>query len=191
MSEPQPPNPIPQAQDPASTPNSPDPLLESGSYIDPARNDDSEQPAAAGNPEFPPGVVIAAEPISMYLPGEESEEAPPRTARRRNREEMSKRPTWLPDDWTIDLRVRSSGQTAGLIDRYYVEPTGQRRFRSKNEVLHFLETGIKLKRRATSDADAGQSGSPASHKEKKSSAKRKKPDITPPPHANGVRADTL
>lgn len=39
--------------------------------------------------------------------------------------------------------------------QYYVEPTGQRRFRSKNEVLHFLETGIKLKRRATSETDAG------------------------------------
>ncbi|KAL8479969.1 hypothetical protein ACS0TY_026272 [Phlomoides rotata] len=180
MSEPHSPDLNPQNQDPASTsPNlgsiSHDPLLERGSYIDPTRTDsvaespknqqpeEPEQPAA-GNPEFPPGVVIAAEPISMYLPGEEEDtETPPAprsgsgsgSARRRNREEMSKRPSWLPEDWTIDLRVRSSGATAGLIDRYYVEPTGQRRFRSKNEVEHFLQTGIKLKRRATSETDAG------------------------------------
>lgn len=116
MSEPQLPNPIPQAQEPASSPNSPDPLLERGSYIDPPQNNSAESPQPAGNPEFPPGVVIAAEPISMYLPGEDSPDPPP-SARRRNRDEMAKRPTWLPEDWTIDLRVRSSGATAGLIDR--------------------------------------------------------------------------
>lgn len=111
-------DPVPQSEVPEAGPN--DPLLDSGSYIDPGRNN-----SAAGAelpqhppPEFAPGVVIAAEPISMYVPGEDSEEATPtRGVRRRDPDEMSKRPTWLPENWKIDLRVRSSGATAGLIDR--------------------------------------------------------------------------
>ncbi|KAH6836794.1 methyl-CPG-binding domain protein 5 [Perilla frutescens var. hirtella] len=144
------------SHDPDATPT--DPLLETGSYIDPGRNDPATAAAAAaelphhqpdGNPEFAPGTVIAAEPISMYVPGEDSAEATPRAVRRRNPDEMLKRPSWLPEDWTIDLRVRSSGATAGLIDRYYVEPSGHRKFRSKIEVLHYLETGSKPKRKSS------------------------------------------
>lgn len=190
-------DPVAQSHDPEASPT--DPLLETGSYIDPGRND----PAAAelphqhpdGNPElFPPGVVIAAEPISMYVPGEDSADATPRSVRRRNPDEMLKRPTWLPEDWKIDLRVRSSGATAGLIDRYYVEPTGQRRFRSKIEVLHFLETGSKPKRKATSETETSPSGSPANQNQKKSSTKRKKSaafksDNAQQPRVNGVQAD--
>ncbi|KAI3461267.1 hypothetical protein Pfo_017930 [Paulownia fortunei] len=132
----------------------------------------------------------------MLRPGEGSVEAAPRSVRRRNPEEMAKRPSWLPEDWKIDLRVRSSGATAGLIDRYYVEPSGQRKFRSKIEVLHFLETGNKPKRKSTSETDTGPSGSPVSQKQKKSSTKRKRSealnsDITHRPYVlNGVQADT-
>ncbi|KAL2240056.1 UNVERIFIED_CONTAM: hypothetical protein Sindi_0646800 [Sesamum indicum] len=127
MSEPQLPNPNPQ---PAGTPTElpahsipPDPLLDSGSFIDPDRHDTgAESPQhhqcqPAPSVEFGPGVVIAAEPISMLAPSENSAEAAPRSVRRRNPEEMSKRPSWLPEDWQIDLRVRASGATAGLIDR--------------------------------------------------------------------------
>ncbi|KAK8637569.1 hypothetical protein V6N13_136045 [Hibiscus sabdariffa] len=49
--------------------------------------------------------------------------------------------SWLPPGWLIEDRVRSSGATAGLVDRYYFEPSSGRRFRSKKEVLYFLETG--------------------------------------------------
>lgn len=117
MSEPQlPPDPVPESHDPEASPA--DPLLDTGAYIDPGRNH-----SAAGAelpqplPEFAPGVVIAAEPISMYVPGEDSAEATPRAVRRRDPDEMLKRPSWLPEDWRIDLKVRSSGATAGLIDR--------------------------------------------------------------------------
>ncbi|XP_057782006.1 methyl-CpG-binding domain-containing protein 6-like [Salvia miltiorrhiza] len=196
MSEPQlPPDPVPESHDPEASPT--DPLLDTGAYIDPGRNH-----SAAGAelpqhmPEFAPGVVIAAEPISMYVPGEDSAEATPRAVRRRDPEEMSKRPSWLPEDWKIDLKVRSSGATAGLIDRYYVEPTGQRRFRSKVEVLHFLETGSKpAKRKGASETETTPSGSPASQTQRKSNTKRKKSeafvsDNTQPPYVlNSVQTD--
>ncbi|KAK4441312.1 Methyl-CpG-binding domain-containing protein 6 [Sesamum alatum] len=205
MSEPQLPNPNPHSQEPAGSPTElpadaipPDPLLESGSFIDPDRNDTGaespqhQQCEQAPNVEFGPGVVIAAEPISMLAPAEDSPETAPRSTRRRNPEEMSKRPSWLPEDWKIDLRVRSSGATAGLIDRYYVEPSGQRKFRSKNEVLHYLETGDKRKRKPTSEADAGSSATPPSQKQKKSTAKSKKSKtLNSDTHVpNGVQTDT-
>ncbi|KAL6499731.1 Methyl-CpG-binding domain protein 5 [Orobanche gracilis] len=154
MSEPHTPDPVVQPEElPA------DPLLGSDSFIDadrtetgvasPERQQD-EQTSNAGC-----GVAIAAEPISILRPGGDSVETAPRSARRRNADEMSQRPSWLPDDWKIDLRVRSSGATAGLIDRmYFVEPSGQRRFRSKVEVIHFLETGSKKKKKSTSEANA-------------------------------------
>ncbi|KAG8371143.1 hypothetical protein BUALT_Bualt13G0056100 [Buddleja alternifolia] len=182
MSEPQLPNPSDQPDESIS----PDPLLKSGSFIDADRNDaveesgEQQQPdEQSPNVEFPPGTVIAAQPISMVLPGEcTPEAAAPRSVRRRDPEEMSKKPTWLPEDWTIDLKVRTSGATAGLIDRYYVEPSEQkRRFRSKNEVLHFLETGNKLKRKPNSEADVEPSASPGSRKQRKSSGKGKKSEV--------------
>ncbi|KAK6144191.1 hypothetical protein DH2020_021011 [Rehmannia glutinosa] len=198
----------PQVPDPAASPSElpagsipPDPLLGSDSFIDPGRTDaGAESPEYqkhehTPNVEFAPGVVIAAEPISMLRPGESSVEEPPRSVRRRNPEEMAKRPSWLPEDWKIDLKVRSSGASAGLIDRYYVEPTGQRKFRSKNEVLHFLETGNKKKRKPTSEADAAVGKNIIPSEQKKSSTKRKKPeavksDIKHPEYANGVKTDT-
>ncbi|PIN25208.1 hypothetical protein CDL12_02045 [Handroanthus impetiginosus] len=208
MSESQDPNPVPQPQDPPASPSEPpaesnptDPLLGSGSFIDPDRNDtgaessDKQQGEQTRNVEFDPGVVIAAEPISMLRPGEASPESAPRSARRRNPEEMAKKPSWLPEDWKIELRVRSSGATAGLIDRYYVEPSGQRKFRSKVEVLSFLETGSK-RRKSTSETDAKASKSPASEKQKKSGAKRKKSEAVssdtkdPPNVVNGVESDS-
>lgn len=111
MSEPDPQNPTPQPEPVAEEPiaPNPDPLLSAGSFIDPNGPDPAEP-----SPEFPPGMVIAAQPISIVAP--DGTPAKPATARR-NPEEMSKRPSWLPDDWKIDLRVRSSGATAGMIDR--------------------------------------------------------------------------
>ncbi|XP_041990057.1 methyl-CpG-binding domain-containing protein 5-like isoform X2 [Salvia splendens] len=180
MSEPQLP--------PKSEPTSADPLLDTGAYIDPAPN---HSPAA----DIPqPGVVIAAEPISYYIPGEAPAEPAPRAARRRDPEE---RPSWLPENWMIELRRRNSGATAGQTDRYYIEPAGQRRFRSKVEVLQFLETGSKPKRKAPSETETTPSRTPASQTQRNSSTKRKKSEASvsdntqpPPPHVqNGVQAD--
>ncbi|KAJ7521345.1 hypothetical protein O6H91_19G049000 [Diphasiastrum complanatum] len=61
-----------------------------------------------------------------------------------------KPPDWLPDGWTAEIRTREMGNTAGTKDKYYVDPTTGRRFRSKNEVMEYVETGnlSRWKRRA-------------------------------------------
>ncbi|KAL2536062.1 Methyl-CpG-binding domain-containing protein 6 [Forsythia ovata] len=156
----------------------PDPLLESGSFIDADQNEaEPETPPNQQRQPIPEGEQgsgsgIASEPISVAAPADGSA-GPTRPPMKRNLEEMAKRPDWLPENWTIDLRVRSSGATAGSIDRYYRDPSGKK-FRSKNEVMHYLETGNKLKRKPNSDAEATPSESPGSKKQKKSSSKRKK-----------------
>ncbi|XP_075500626.1 uncharacterized protein LOC142539221 isoform X2 [Primulina tabacum] len=61
--------------------------------------------------------VIDAVPISMVAPEDVLPEPTPKVAKRRSMEEMAKRPEWLPEDWRIDLRVRTSGASTGLIDR--------------------------------------------------------------------------
>ncbi|XP_073040488.1 uncharacterized protein [Primulina eburnea] len=61
--------------------------------------------------------VIDAVPISMVAPDDVLPEPTPKVAKRRSMEEMAKRPEWLPEDWRIDLRVRTSGASTGLIDR--------------------------------------------------------------------------
>ncbi|XP_060966754.1 methyl-CpG-binding domain-containing protein 7 isoform X3 [Cannabis sativa] len=49
----------------------------------------------------------------------------------------------LPDGWIIETKVRTSGATAGRIDRYYVEPGTGRQFRSSREVeRHLKETNM-------------------------------------------------
>ncbi|CAI9785849.1 unnamed protein product [Fraxinus pennsylvanica] len=156
----------------------PDPLLDSGSFIDADQNEaepmtppKKQQHQQISEDEQGSGSGIATEPISVAaaVDGSAGSTRPPT---KRNLEEMSKRPSWLPETWTIDLRVRSSGATAGTIDRYYRDPSGKK-FRSKNEVMHFLETGNKIKRKPY-DAEATPSKSPGSKKQKKSASKRKK-----------------
>ncbi|XP_010264451.1 PREDICTED: uncharacterized protein LOC104602459 isoform X2 [Nelumbo nucifera] len=59
-------------------------------------------------------------------------------------------PDWLPPGWRMESRVRSSGVTAGMRDRYFYDPVSGRQFRSKREVLCFLETGMSGRQRAKS-----------------------------------------
>ncbi|CAA0824317.1 Methyl-CpG-binding domain-containing protein 5 [Striga hermonthica] len=208
MSEPQIPDPAAQTADPAAVELPADPLLGSDSVVEPdcvepetaapeqkqeEQVPEEEEEEQVPNVEFDPAVAIAAQPISMLRPGEEPVSVE-KTPRRRSMEEMSVRPSWLPEDWEMSLRVRASGNSAGFIDRYYIEPTGHRKFRSKNEVLHFLETGSKRKRRSTSGAASAPSEN--SGKQNKSSKKGKKsaavkPDAAAPPQndSNGINAD--
>lgn len=84
-------------------------------------------------------------------------------------------PDWLPAGWLVQDRVRSSGATAGTIDKYYYDPASASRFRSKKEVLYFLETGTKRKKKkenSDADADADTMGS-GSQNQKKSGTKAK------------------
>ncbi|XP_038714722.1 uncharacterized protein LOC120008467 [Tripterygium wilfordii] len=73
------------------------------------------------------------------------------TARRRGRVPVDPK-SWLPEGWKVNKRKRTSGKTAGVVDKYYVDPTG-RRFRSKKEAVEFLETGMPRKRKAKKSSD--------------------------------------
>jgi hypothetical protein len=103
----------------------------------------------------------------------------------------TERPDWLPDGWRLDVRVRTSGATAGTTDRYYIEPTHGHRFRSKKEALYYLQTGEKMKQTGEKTKPTGEktkkranpddpdSATPSTEKkekkEKKSEPKAKKP----------------
>ncbi|XP_047980439.1 methyl-CpG-binding domain-containing protein 5-like isoform X2 [Salvia hispanica] len=90
-----------------------------------------------------------------------------------------------------------SKREQGVKEKYYIEPTGKHRFRSKLEVLHFLETGsTRPKRKAPSATETTPSTTPASETQSRASAIRKKSEAVvsdntqPPPHdVNSAQAD--
>ncbi|KAH7436703.1 hypothetical protein KP509_05G032000 [Ceratopteris richardii] len=54
---------------------------------------------------------------------------------------LTESPAWLPPGWVTEIQVRRTGTTAGTRDKYYKDLVSGRRFRSRNEVIHFLKTG--------------------------------------------------
>ncbi|KAG7564693.1 Methyl-CpG DNA binding [Arabidopsis suecica] len=92
---------------------------------------------------------------------------------------------WLPPDWRTEVRVRTSGTKAGTVDKFYYEPITGRKFRSKNEVLYYLEHGTPKK--AVKKAENGDSHS--EHSEGRGSIRRqtksnKKANEPPPKPLN-------
>ncbi|XP_047319129.1 methyl-CpG-binding domain-containing protein 5-like [Impatiens glandulifera] len=123
----------PMSDSPASDGGDPiqeDPLLKSGSFIEPTFKDD--HPARNGDVQSP-NPLHEAEPSSAQSKRPFKPVSAP------------ERPDWLPEGWGFDFRIRNSGVSAGTYDRYYIDPVSNRRFRSKKEVEHYLETGM-LKR---------------------------------------------
>ncbi|XP_050369643.1 methyl-CpG-binding domain-containing protein 5-like [Argentina anserina] len=139
------PNPDPNPSPPHGALDGADPLLQSGAFIDAAAMEEEE----AGNPQ--------SNGVDSVTPG---------TSKAKGSDPMSM--DWLPAGWRVEYKVRSSGATAGITDRYYYDPVSGRRFRSKKEVLRFMETGT-LKKNADSDKTS-EEGS-ASKKQRKSSTK--------------------
>ncbi|KAK9068070.1 hypothetical protein SSX86_012181 [Deinandra increscens subsp. villosa] len=123
-------------------PATPDPLLGSGFFIHPNNPSSSSKEEAE---------------ISTTTP-------PP--------DQKKTRPSWLPQDWDMIFRKRTSGATQGSVDRYFIAPSGQR-LRSKNEVLNFLETGSKRKKPPTQSSDDPTSAGSAPQTKKKTSARKK------------------
>ncbi|KAF8397486.1 hypothetical protein HHK36_016403 [Tetracentron sinense] len=111
-------------------------------------------------------------------------------------------PDWLPQGWRMEEKVRSSGATAGSKDRYFYDPISGRQFRSKKEVLCFMETGTsgryKRKTKKNSDANVMSPGRSEGHKQKGSGSKRKGPRsnalnfdyINPPAKVEWVLTDS-
>ncbi|KAJ0021430.1 hypothetical protein Pint_32378 [Pistacia integerrima] len=177
----------------------PDPLLKSGSFI----TANSPTPTPTPNPTTTTTTATATaastttsahtqnkkSPNQATSNGSESQSTPAK--RRPSTVPPPETLEWLPSGWLVEDRVRSSGATAGLIDRipevtkaeiilncgiryyasgkallqrrnrYYFDPSSARRFRSKKEVLYFLETGTPRKRKKgaeNSNADVDKSG---------------------------------
>lgn len=83
-----------------------------------------------------------------------------RGGKSRRHTEIIQSPDWLPKGWFTELKTRGGGSSAGTKDKYYYDPVTQRRFRSKIEVLSYLETGIigRYKPKGKSEGQVGQVG---------------------------------
>ncbi|XVE79576.1 hypothetical protein DITRI_Ditri14bG0069900 [Diplodiscus trichospermus] len=146
-----------------------DPLLRTGTYIDASgQNQSAESPK-------PPNVSIqnGVHPETRVLgPDNSSSSAEPKAKRRVVAPE-----TWLPAGWLVEDRVRTSGATAGMVDKYYVDPSSGRKFRSKKEVLYFLENGMpQPKRKKGTETPGSEEASTrisSGNKQKKSDKKPK------------------
>ncbi|CAO2824952.1 unnamed protein product [Amaranthus hypochondriacus] len=116
----------------------PDPLLKPGAFIDPYPFSNYDTPYL--------------NPVKRIGGGARNSKGKPSTPDKETL--VGPTPDWLPPGWICKERVRASGASAGARDKYYIDPVTQRRFRSKNEVLNYLETGTPKKRRNIhSDAD--------------------------------------
>ncbi|KAI5321990.1 PREDICTED: methyl-CpG-binding domain-containing [Prunus dulcis] len=151
----------------------PDPLLRQGSFIDATtRTSNGQNVKEAQKPRRAPEQSKCAEPATSGSGMENPDGGAGRVKRKGFVEPLE---NWLPQGWSVEERVRASGATAGSTDRYYVDPVSGRRFRSKVEVLYFLETGT-IKRKKTTENASGDKTSvegSGSHKQKKSSTKPK------------------
>ncbi|XP_030966063.1 methyl-CpG-binding domain-containing protein 5-like isoform X2 [Quercus lobata] len=166
----------------------PDPLLKSGTFIAVPQKGTTAEPPPPPPPQLRRSsddavpACLAAEksngeappvaPAPAPAPGNAASlaETPPRRA-------PAAAPDWLPAGWMVEDRVRSSGVTAGTVDRYYFDSVSGSRFRSKKEVLYFLETGTKRKTRKPSEnSDADTMGS-GGQKQKKSATKARTFDL--------------
>ncbi|GMJ15466.1 hypothetical protein HRI_005215800 [Hibiscus trionum] len=139
-----------------------DPLLKPGAFIDANDQSQSAERTKTRNGSIPNGT----QPVNS------TSSADPKVKRRVVAPE-----SWLPSGWLIEDRVRSSGATAGLVDKYYVELSSGRKFRSKKEVLYFIETGSPPpKRKKGSEASSSEglsTGNSPGNKQKKSDKKPK------------------
>lgn len=83
-----------------------------------------------------------------------------RGGKSRRHTEIIQSPDWLPKGWFTELKTRGGGSSAGTKDKYYYDPVTQRRFRSKIEVLSYLETGVigRYRPKGKSEGQVGQVG---------------------------------
>ncbi|VVA94761.1 unnamed protein product [Arabis nemorensis] len=90
---------------------------------------------------------------------------------------------WLPPGWRTEAKTRTSGTKAGVVDKFYFEPSG-RKFRSKNEVLYYLEHGTPKKpgkKAENSDMSSEHSEGQVSNKRQNKSNQTANEQPPPPP----------
>ncbi|KAE8656812.1 Detected protein of confused Function [Hibiscus syriacus] len=155
---------------PSTTDLPSDPLLRPGAFIDAnAQNQSAESSETPPNGSTPNGAQSETPVQGLDIS--------PSSAESKGKRRLVPTETWLPTGWLIEDRVRSSGATAGLVDKYYVDPFSGRKFRSKKEVLYYLETGMpppkKKKGTETSGSEDAGRGNSGGKKQKKPDKKSK------------------
>ncbi|KAF4362204.1 methyl-CpG-binding domain-containing protein 5 [Cannabis sativa] len=146
----------------------PDPLLKPGSFIGATTNGQSSvdflkaQTQMAETRKSSNGVSASPDNTNGTVPASNSGKG--------IRKPLEAELYWLPPGWTVEVKVRASGASAGTTDRYYFDPVSKRRFRSKKEVLYFLQTGTRPKRKI--DADAASVDNSGEHKQKASTSEK-------------------
>ncbi|GAV90687.1 TIM domain-containing protein/MBD domain-containing protein [Cephalotus follicularis] len=152
----------------------PDPLLKSGSYIDVNHLPNGTTTPTKTDPHKSPQPRVNGAQDSIVAGT--STGADPEMASKPRRKAPTVDTSWLPAGWVVEDRVRGSGATAGTVDKYYFHPSSGRRFRSKKEVLWYLEKGTvrnRKKGKENSDADIASVEGSKSSKRKKSGTKAK------------------
>ncbi|XP_010535494.1 PREDICTED: methyl-CpG-binding domain-containing protein 6 [Tarenaya hassleriana] len=139
----------------------PDPLLSSGSFIASAATTDAGDLDCGAKRRPIPSVGVSGPSESvrsgMWNGRDRAENTAQPAAESKTRKRAAAGDSnWLPPDWRVEDRVRTSGATAGSVDRYYYEPVTGRKFRSKTEVLYYLEHGTLKKSAKKSDNVDGQ-----------------------------------
>ncbi|MCO5582454.1 hypothetical protein L7F22_036350 [Adiantum nelumboides] len=80
-------------------------------------------------------------PITKWTPSMSAEKAMNKSLSFPRAVEVITSPDWLPEGWVTELKTRGSGNSAGSKDKYYVDPVSHRRFRSRKEVIAYLDRG--------------------------------------------------
>ncbi|CAN8248475.1 unnamed protein product [Cochlearia groenlandica] len=119
----------------------PDPLLASGSFIssagDGTLDSDTKRRPIQGGFDMSNGTDQAVNTSPDITAQQTESKSRKRAAPGDN--------NWLPPGWRVEDKVRTSGATAGSVDKYYYEPITGRKFRSRTEVLYYLEHGTSKK----------------------------------------------
>uniref|UniRef100_A0A1J3CXG0 Methyl-CpG-binding domain-containing protein 6 n=1 Tax=Noccaea caerulescens TaxID=107243 RepID=A0A1J3CXG0_NOCCA len=173
-------SPSDNATQPGSVPGDfpPDPLLSTGSFISSTTNagDGALDSSAKRRPvKEGSGVIGSGESVRFGMSSNGKDQA---QAESKSRKRAAPGDNWLPPGWTVEDKVRTSGATAGSVDKYYHEPVTGRKFRSRTEVLYYLEHGTAKKGSKNSDHFDGQGSS------NKASRKAREPPPPPPPPLN-------
>ncbi|KAK1382938.1 hypothetical protein POM88_020673 [Heracleum sosnowskyi] len=75
---------------------------------------------------------------------------------RKGTKDGKKNESWLPSNWTVIRKTRTTGATTGVIDKYYVEPETHKRFRSKIAVQRYLESLERARKKRQRDEEDKQ-----------------------------------
>lgn len=151
----------------------PDPLLSTGSFI--------SSPTTAGDGTLGGGTQPPIQGGSEAIGRSDQVNPSPDNSESKSRKRSAPLDNWLPPGWRVEDKVRTSGATAGTVDKYYLEPITGRKFRSRTEVLYYLEHGTTPKKGSKKAKNTvSSSGHLEAKGRNKSSRKAKEPPPLPP-----------